>query len=293
MLLALELSAGLDLGDYSRLLWQRKISHHIVKHEEKQLVAVARADKVDAARELFRQWQSGEVKPLEEDSISLGGFINTPAIKANFRYSLGHAPLTLLLVVVCCVLWLVVPLDGDSPLLARMLYPDFSYGGTTIVLSRVFDRFTLLQLFQMLSPILLHGGLLHLVFNMSWLWLLGHRIERILGTFGLTLAVIVIGLCSNTIQYLYGGGNNFGGMSGVVYGLFAYIWSWQLLYPQKGLWLPSSLLWTMLAMLIVFSLLQLEGIADAAHIGGFLSGLFFGAGLALTSRLLRKARSAG
>ena len=78
--------------------------------------------------------------------------------------------------------------------------------------------------------------------------------------------MVVIALFSNTIQYLWGGGNNFGGMSGVVYGLFAYIWMWQLFDPQKGLRLPMSLIFFMLGMLALFTWLELDMIANAAHL---------------------------
>ena len=65
------------------------------------------------------------------------------------------------------------------------------------------------------------------------------------------LTIVVLALCSNTVQYLFGGGNNFGGMSGVIYGLFAYIWTWQLFDPRKGLALPGSLILFMLASLVI------------------------------------------
>jgi GlpG protein len=291
MFLALELASSLDLTQFRRLLWQRKLSHHIVEQPDQQLVLVADASRVEATRELFRQWQHGEVQPLAEDASALTGYINTGKVTSAFVHSLRQAPLTILLVLVCVVLWLVAPLDKPNRIATALLFPDFSYGTGLIVLSKVLASFGIRQFLTMLTPILLHGGLVHLSLNMCWLLELGRRIERVQSTVSFAFTILVLALCSNTIQYLYGGGNNFGGMSGVVYGLFAYIWCWQLFDPRKGLAMPGIMILFMVGQLVVFTALNLELIANAAHMGGFLTGLFYGAIAALSSRLLRNARA--
>ena len=287
MFLALEVAYERDLTQFSRLLWQRKVSHHIGRQDERQLVLVSESGQVALAKELFHQWQQGEVLPATEDSSSIGGYVQTGALWTSFSRALGSAPLTLILIVACVVLWLLAPLERPTSLTLALMFPDFSRGTGTIVLSRVLESFTFSQLLTMLTPALLHGGILHLVFNMSWVWELGRRIEILQNTLTLAIAMVVIALFSNTIQYLWGGGNNFGGMSGVVYGLFAYIWMWQLFDPQKGLRLPMSLIIFMLGMLALFTWLELDMIANAAHLGGFLSGMVYGAILATISRIRR------
>jgi GlpG protein len=290
MFLAIEVTSSLDLTQFRRLLWQRKVSNHVVEQDEQQLVLVAEQLQVEQARELFRQWQQGAVQPLEDDSSALTGYVNTKVLKNAFVLNLRYFPLTLLLIAVCVVLWFVAPLDTPTALTYALLYPDFSYGTGLIVLSNVLASFGIKQAVTMLTPILLHGGLLHLVFNMTWLLELGRRIERVQSAFSFALAIIVLALFSNTIQYFYGGGNNFGGMSGVIYGLFAYIWTWQLFDPRKGLALPGSLILFMLASLVIFTLLGLDMIANAAHIGGFLTGMAYGAVVSLASRIRRNAQ---
>ena len=287
MVPAFAVARTVDLGDYSRLLWQRKISHHIVEQDDQQFLLVALPEQAPVARDLLRQWQQGEVKPSEEDLSGVGGFVKAGALKWSMLGGLARSPLTLVLIIVCCALWLVAPLERPNEWTRALLYPDFSLGTGTIVVSRVLDSFTLVTLGKMLSPILLHGGLIHLVFNMTWLWDLGRRIEAVQSSLNFAGTIVVIALISNTVQYFEGGGNNFGGMSGVVYGLFGYIWMWQLFDPRKGLNLPRSLVIYMLAMLALFTYLDLDMIANAAHMGGFLAGIVYGALVATISRIRR------
>lgn len=290
MFLALEVPATVDLTDYSRLLWQRRISHQIGEQNGMQYIAVAENEQVPQARELFEQWRLGQVKPMEQDSTALSGYLSRDRLQTEFFRALVRAPLTVLLIIASCVLLILAPLARPTTLTFALVFPDFSYGTGLIVLSRVWEGFSFGQFLRMLTPILLHGGLLHLVFNMSWLWELGRRIERHQTTLALAMAIGVIALFSNTSQYLWGGGNNFGGMSGVVYGLFAYIWMWQLFDPRQGLNLPGSLILFMLASLAIFTYLGLSMIANAAHMGGFLSGVVYGALTGTISRIRRGLR---
>ena len=167
------------------------------------------------------------------------------------------------------------------------LFPDFAYGTRTINLGFVLENFSFEQFLNMISPIILHAGLLHLSFNMLWLWEFGRRIEAKQASWTMLMLIIVLALVSNTAQYLYSGSIYFGGMSGVVYGLFAYIWMWQLFDPAKGLGLPGNLVFFMLLALIILTMMGLESIADTAHVAGLLCGVLYGAVVATISRIQR------
>ncbi|MDR0781980.1 MAG: rhomboid family intramembrane serine protease [Pseudomonadales bacterium] len=287
-----EVPADADLTSFSRLLWQRKISHRIFRPEQVpvQVLGVAQEEQVAQAQALYGQWLRGEVQPAEADSSALDGFGSGGALKTGLAQALKQTPLSLSLVVLCCVLFYFAPLDAPTQLTVDLLYPDFAFGSRRLVLSDIWRTFSLYQFVKMLTPILLHGGLVHLVFNMLWLWELGRQIERRQSSWRLGLAIVVLALISNTVQYLFGGGNNFGGMSGVVYGLFAYIWMWQLFDPRAGLWLPKPLIFFMLLSLLLMWGLNLGMIANEAHIGGLLAGVLLGAMLATLSRIRRAAQ---
>lgn len=289
----LEVSLDTDLGQFSRLLWQRKLSHRIQEVEGRQVLLMNSPPQIQEALQLYQQWQRGDVTPAPQDTSRLGDFVNAGEFSGGLVRGFVRAPLTLALIAVCCVLAVFAPLATPTALTFDLLYPDFSYGTRTIVLSQVLDNFGVSELLRMLTPILLHGGLVHLAFNMMWLWELGVRIERAQSSLALAGVVVVLGLLSNTVQYIYGGGINFGGMSGVVYGLFAYIWMWQLFDPRKGLALPGSLIWFMVISLGIMTILDLRMIANEAHLGGFMAGILYGAITATLSRILRATASPG
>jgi GlpG protein len=276
-----------DLSGYSRLLWQQGISHQVVEHEGRQVLLIAQQGQAGKALDLYERWQRGEMMPAEGADGRLTTLFQGEGLASAAARAFMKAPLTVLLIGICIVLVFLAPLDGPSALTYMLLYPDFSYGTRLIVLERVLANFSILDFLAMLTPILLHGGPLHLVFNMLWLWELGARIEARQSTLILALAIVMLALISNTAQYLYGGGNNFGGMSGVVYGLFTYVWMWQLLDPRAGLRLQGSLIVFMLLSLVVMTLLELDMIANEAHLGGFLGGIVYGAGTATFSRMKR------
>lgn len=79
------------------------------------------------------------------------------------------------------------------------------------------------QIWRLLTPIFLHVGFMHILFNMLWLKLLAGAMEAVEGTWRLAVYVIVFGIISNLAQFFLSG-PYFGGMSGVNYGLFAYVW---------------------------------------------------------------------
>lgn len=137
------------------------------------------------------------------------------------------------------------------------------------------------QIWRLFTPMFLHFGVLHLAFNMMWLWQFGVVLEirfRSLRFLALVLAVAAI---SNLTQGLWKG-TNFGGMSGVNYGLFGFLFLRSKLHPAPEFALSSQTVSTLLIWMVVCCFTDALGpIANAAHVAGFLSGAAFGTGNAL------------
>jgi len=90
----------------------------------------------------------------------------------------------------------------------------------------------------------------------------------------LGVMVLILALVSNCAQYLYAG-PAFGGMSGVVYGLFGYVWIRGLLDPAIGFTISRQ---NVLLMLVwfVFCLTGILPVANACHAAGLISGALWG-----------------
>lgn len=120
------------------------------------------------------------------------------------------------------------------------------------------------EYWRLITPIFLHFGLIHIVFNMLWLKDLGSLFEDQFGPKFLLLFTLIVGILSNLGQYLHQG-EKFGGMSGVVYGLLALLWVLPKLVPQFEYKLPKHdinlmIIWYVLCLTGVFG-----PIANMAH----------------------------
>lgn len=139
---------------------------------------------------------------------------------------------------------------------------------------------------RLITPIFLHFGLMHLVFNCLWLAILGSRIETQQGTVHLLLLILLSGAGSNMLQYNWSGSMYFGGMSGVIYALLGYLWMLHKLKPHSYAALPAGLMgfmlgWLLLCMTGILEVALGIAVANAAHAGGLVIGLFLGAVFAL------------
>jgi GlpG protein len=128
------------------------------------------------------------------------------------------------------------------------------------------------EVWRLITPIFLHFGILHLVFNMFWLRDLGGQVELRLGTWRLAFLVLLSAVIPNLAQY-YASGPNFGGMSGVVYALFGYVWVKGRYQPYLGLGISDQLALIMMVFLGL-SLVGFMGahVANVAHVVGLLIG---------------------
>jgi membrane associated rhomboid family serine protease len=196
----------------------------------------------------------------------------------------------LVLIVLNVLLFLLTgPLRGDEALLITAT-------GFGVVPSELLDLTRLppvefnpvAEPFTLLTYMFLHGGWLHLIGNMAFLWVFADNIEDAFGHFGFALFYILCGVGAASVhvmmvpdshQPLIGAS---GAMSGV---LAAYL----LLYPHARVWIllfmriPLKIpAWIVLGGWIIFQFVSLgleqpeeQAVAWWAHIGGFATGLLF------------------
>ncbi len=133
------------------------------------------------------------------------------------------------------------------------------------------------EIWRIITPIFLHFGIFHIVFNMMWTWELGRIIESKQGGLLLALVCLLSGAVSNLAQY-WVSGPVFGGMSGVVYALFGYVWIQGLTNPWFGIRLNPAIVKLMLGWFVICWTGILEklfdlGVANTAHTTGLGCGI--------------------
>lgn len=122
-----------------------------------------------------------------------------------------------------------------------------------------------------------HQDLVHLVFNVYWMWILGAALERSVGPLRWLAFFVTSAWVSSGVQALTG---DMGiGMSGVGYALFGFGWSARRRMPafseivtQKTVQL--FLVW--LVFCVVMTYAHVYAVGNAAHLGGMLFGLAVG-----------------
>lgn len=145
------------------------------------------------------------------------------------------------------------------------------------------------EIWRLFTPCVLHRDLLHILFNMIWLWVLGRPIEQRIGWWRTLILTLVVGVAANTVQYLMSG-PLFLGYSGIVMGLAGFIWMRERISPWEGYPLPRAtilfLVFFVLAMFVLQALsffVQISSdlpfvlsIANSAHIAGAILGALLG-----------------
>lgn len=139
------------------------------------------------------------------------------------------------------------------------------------------------EIWRLITPIFVHMGPIHLLFNMLWLKELGTFIEVREGSWKFLLLVVILALASNFAQ-LYWSGPRFGGMSGVVYGLFGYVWMRGKFDPFSGYIVPQQTVYVMVGWFFLCVFQIIPNVANAAHAGGLVIGMAAGAFPALLRR---------
>lgn len=183
---------------------------------------------------------------------------------------------------------------GTTPLHllgAMWAYPDSLAGGQELfglnmtgVAAGAYYRF--------LTSMFLHYGVIHLLFNMYVLWVIGQYLERELGPVRYLALYLTSGLGGNVLTYLLADMNAnindpaswtmSAGASGCIFGLFG-----AMVLINRKLGRDMSGVYVILGLNLVITFLPGTNISWTGHIGGLITGLALGAALAYAPRANR------
>ena len=246
---------------------------------------VADEDKIDFAIEKQKQFSDNPEDPIFLSSTTPTSNTvrekKTNTQKSRFKeFNLrdrwknnrhGPGTVTLSLIITCVGVFLLSGMGKNTQMVGKLFMSESMDGHLTEFLSG--------EIWRVFTPIFLHFNLLHILFNMFWLHDLGSQIECKKGWKFFVTFVAILAVCSNFSQFLISG-PNFGGMSGVVYGLFGYVWIKSRMDPGDGFQIDPTIAMIMFGFFAICFTGIFGGVANWAHAGGLLVGLGWGYGSA-------------
>ncbi|HTQ54288.1 MAG TPA: rhomboid family intramembrane serine protease [Bryobacteraceae bacterium] len=141
-----------------------------------------------------------------------------------------------------------------------------------------------LAVWQLFTYLFLHGGLMHLLFNMLTLWMFGVQLERDWGTRRFLkyyfLCGVGAGICDVTVNALLGNWNTSTiGASGAIYGVLL---AFGMLYPETSILFLFLFPIQAKYFVMIYGAIALlgamnvnSGVSNVAHLGGMLFGLLY------------------
>ena len=223
----LRLPLAVDLSGFVKLLQRMQVPHRVSEEAGEQVLWVP-ANISEDVRSLYERFPAGD--PDQQLDIPMTQAVQRPGIVEQLRHSKATALVLLLSLIVA-----MVTLLGDNLETIRWLtFLDFRVVGDYIHFTPLADSLAAGQWWRLVTPMLIHFGILHLAMNGMWYWELGRRIESRQGSINLIGLTLLFSLVSNYTQYLFSGPSLFGGLSGVLYGLLGHCWIFQVLSPSPA-----------------------------------------------------------
>lgn len=133
------------------------------------------------------------------------------------------------------------------------------------------------EVWRIWTPAFLHfsafgSPIFHILFNGLWWLLLGGLLESTRGSWRLALFFLITAALANIAAY-WAYGPLFGGLSGVVYALAAYVWLAGFRRRDYRAAMPHQLMAFFVGFMVLGWTGWLGNMADFAHLGGLLAGL--------------------
>ncbi len=244
-------------------------------------------DKLEEAASLLAAFQLNPAAPKYRAEARSASELRAEAEKDEAKYrkklsdrrnlfrpltGYGFGPLTAVLIAISVVVFLLSGFGKDPQPILGLFITDFTrFIPTGPSLPEIQHG----QVWRLITPIFIHFGALHILFNMLWLRDLGSMIEGRQSSWTLAALVLVIAVCSDLVQYFVAG-PVFGGMSGVVYGLLGYIWMRGKFDPGSGLFLNPTTVTMMIIWFFACFTPIIPHVANGAHAAGLVIGLAWG-----------------
>lgn len=285
--------------NFSDFLLVEGIENRIDEEDGAWTIWIISEDKVEKAIELLNQFEK-DPKIIESQKVTQKAFKirekkrqEEAAYKklmeksrVKFSSASGIGRLTRILIIISVAVALLSQLGSNWQVLRFFSIANYEISGSMISwkpgLTEVFHG----QIWRLITPIFIHYGFIHILFNMYWLYYLGSQIEHIQGIKSYIWLILALAIIPNVCQF-YATGPSFGGMSGVNFGLMGYIWIREKFDPNSGLHIENYIV----IMMMIWFFLGLTGligsIANVVHGIGLVVGMVWGYILARSNTIRR------
>ena len=202
----------------------------------------------------------------------------------------GYPIVTRLLLAINVALWLYVVYLSRTPAALEAFYGRWAFDLSEITSAIASGSIGPLTFAPLVTHMFLHGGWLHIIFNMLYLWIFGDNVEDTLGSATFLLFYLVCGIVAAIGQGLLAAGPLVGASGAIAGVLGAYL----LMFPTAriatlvflGIFITVIELPAIIVIGLFIVVQVLEGVAELrlgvpaaqhvayfAHVFGFLAGM--------------------
>lgn len=308
------LASGTEAQRFTAYLLTQQIGAQAEQEGNEWVIWVRNEDQVDAAKTALEHFRTAPLderysgveakaaklqrEQLEKAVAAKKNVVEMRGQWKNNQSAFKRAPLTCVVIGLCIFVFFLQQSSENaiSPAEQWLSFSMISPTSSPDIVAFPRDGYTQIregQVWRLVTPAFLHFGVMHIVFNMMLTYSLGSIIEQRYGAWRLLLFIIIVAALSNLAQYSWEGSPRFGGMSGVVYGLFGFIWMKMLYDPRSGIQVSQQLiiisivglLFGMIAAIPPFdaTLGRVWRVANTAHFVGLAVGMAI-AGVSLLFR---------
>mgnify|MGYP002320597313 FL=1 len=195
-------------------------------------------------------------------------------IKAQKLFATKKPIVTYIFITICIIMFILTRGSTDIETLLK-------YGANNAYLTKSGEYY------RLLSSMFIHIGLLHLLFNMYALYIIGPQVESFYGKFKYFLIYILSGVSGSILSITFSSNTVSAGASGAIFGLMGALLYFGFFYRNY----LGSVIKSQIVPIIILNLVigfSTSGIDNAAHIGGLIGGILTSLALGVTDKT-RKA----
>ena len=268
-----------DLSGLHRQLDEAELVHRFTEERGYQQLWVLGDDHATQVEQIIQSYLRKQAEtPGEQGEESANGTrsIFSASQLIHIQQLVIRHPLTAIVVVIaiaCFIAMRIFPSGAD--LMTAMFIQPFS----KMTVSHEYWR--------LITPVFIHGSVVHIVFNLVFIGFLGSRIERNFGAFYFLFVFLLISVAGNLAHFYISNNRYFGGLSGVVYGYLGFLLVYHVLHVKQKikvhqdlLLVPGLYIFMLLTLILgfteAFQFLLGSRIAAWGHLGGLLAGVALG-----------------